>query len=80
VSPASTESQAREACGVPAPTPPVEVGRRGPDCDEADVHVEAVADAGHVAEQAAVTVNGVGGRLARDPDDRPRRQASLRDG
>ena len=77
--PAGAEGQRREAAGVAAPAPAVEVRRRGPDGDEPDVDVEAVADAGHVAEQAAVAVDGVGRRLAGEPDEGPRREQPLGD-
>jgi hypothetical protein len=77
VQPARAESQSLEGGGVAAPAPGEEARRRGPDGDEANVDVEAVARADHVAEQATVAVDRVGRRLAREPDERPRRQQPL---
>jgi hypothetical protein len=79
VAPTSLESEAREAGGVVAPAPAVEIRRCGADGDEADVDVEAVADAGYVAEQATVTIDGVGRGFAGESDESPRREQGLRD-
>jgi hypothetical protein len=79
VAPTSLESEARESGGVAAPAPAVEVRRCGADSDEADVDVEAVADAGYVAEQATVTIDGVGRGFAGESDESPRREQALRD-
>src|SRR4029450_4163489 len=57
---------------VLAPAVPVEVGRGGTDSDEADIHVDAVADADDVTEQSPVAVHSVGYRL--------RKEANLRAG
>src|SRR6478609_8832994 len=78
--PLSAESQARKTGGVAAPSPAVEVRRCGSHGDEANIDVEVAADAGHVAEQAPVAIDGVGRRLAREPDERTRREQSLRQG
>lgn len=75
--PTSTKRQAREAGGVAAPAPAVEVWSCGSDGDEVDIDVEASTNASYVAEQAAVAVDGVGRRFARKADERPRRKQSF---
>ena len=57
----------------------VEVRRRRADCDQADVHVEPVVDADHVAQQSPVLVNPVGGRLAEKANQRTRPKQPLGD-
>jgi hypothetical protein len=64
---------------------PVEVGGGGTDGDEADVHVDAVADADDVAQQPPVLIDAIGHRLGQQPHPcagqkqrlRPRRSSSV---
>jgi hypothetical protein len=45
---------------------PVEVGRSGTDRDEADIHVDAVAEADDLAQQPSTLVDAIGG-IVPDP-------------
>jgi hypothetical protein len=57
-----------QAVRVPASAVPVEVGGGGTDGDEADVHVDAVADTDDVAQQPPVLIDAVGCWLREEAD------------
>jgi hypothetical protein len=57
---------------------PVEVGRGRTDGNEADIHVDAVANADDVAQQPPVVVDPVGCRLGEEPHPCAARQQRLR--
>jgi hypothetical protein len=59
---------------VPPPNAVVEVRRSGPDLDEPQVHVQAVAGPDHVAEEPTIAVDEVGRRLGHEAHERTGRQ------
>ena len=73
------EGEPDEQSGVAAAPVVVEVRCGRADPHELDVHVQPVADAKHVAEQAAVLIHGVCLRLPVEADKRAGREEALRD-